>query len=135
MIVKNRIEYATCRWNHCDSSRGSHRTFGRSHLSTFLHIGKTINIPSTERANPAPRESHTENVRVLRPANRESEICLYLRTINITTLLGHREDVPAKDKKKYMKTMKQDHECYHAPCQLSTEPALLSNGHLAGDVG
>jgi len=72
------MEYATCLWNHCDSSSGKNLTLGRTYLSTFRHIGSNIIAPSTDRTRPAPRDSHTEYERVLRPANLGSDCCLYL---------------------------------------------------------
>lgn len=70
--------YATCLWNHIDSSNGSQRIFGRTSLSRVRHIGRTINVVSTLSTRPAPREIHTENLNRLSGANRASEACFHL---------------------------------------------------------
>ena len=77
-MVQKSNEYATCAWNHCDSSSGSHLIFGLIHLKRFLHIGKTMIAQSSDRFRPAPRDSHTENVSELRPANLGSDACFHL---------------------------------------------------------
>jgi hypothetical protein len=44
----------------------------------FRHMGRRMKRTSKDKTSPAPRESHTENVSVLRPARRGSAACLYL---------------------------------------------------------
>lgn len=61
-----------------DSSRGSHRSFGRSHLMIFLHIGRRISAPSKESTSPAPLEIHTEYDREFSRANLGSVAWIYL---------------------------------------------------------
>lgn len=77
-MVHINSEYATWRWNHCDSSRGRNFTLGLITLRMFRHIGKRIIAPSTDKANPAPRDIHTENVRVFKPASFSFDSCKYL---------------------------------------------------------
>lgn len=82
MMVYTNMEYATCRWNHCDSSSGRNLSFGLMYLRIFLHMGRRIMAPSTERTSPAPLDSHTENVRVFKPASLTSVACLYLENVS-----------------------------------------------------
>ena len=52
-----------------DSSKGRNLTFGLTHRRMFLHMGSRMSVPSKDRTNPAPRDIHTENVSVFRPAS------------------------------------------------------------------
>ncbi len=47
-------------------------------------MGRRMRDPSTDKANPAPLDSHTEKVSVLRPANRSSYACLALERSSVT---------------------------------------------------
>ena len=64
------IEYATCRWNHCDSSNGMNLIFGLMYRSSVLHMGSKMRVASKLKFKPAPLDSQTEKVRVLSPASR-----------------------------------------------------------------
>lgn len=98
-MVQKSSEYATCRWNHWDSSNGSILTFGLIHLNTFLHIGSTMIAPSTDKARPAPRDIHTEKVKVFRPASRWSDTCFHLFDRSVLDIRCRRwMHVPAKSK-------------------------------------
>lgn len=77
-MVQKSNEYATCRWNHCDSSRGKNLSFGLMYLKIFLHIGNRIIDVSTDKTNPAPRDIQTENVSVFRPDSLGSSCCFFL---------------------------------------------------------
>jgi hypothetical protein len=58
------------------------RSLGLTHLKIFLHIGSKIIAPSTERQRPAPRDSHTEKVKVFRPFSLMSSACLILSDVS-----------------------------------------------------
>src|SRR5262245_51326154 len=108
-MLKKSKAYATCRWNHCDSSKGSHLNFGLTHLKRVLHIGSKIRVPSAASAKPAPRDIQTEKVSLLSGANRESVICFHLKWPSAQAY-KHQEIsfVPAKGKQSRVKSVKKD---------------------------
>lgn len=104
--------YATWRWNHCDSSRGSHLILGRTTRRRFRHMGSRMRRTSKDSIRPAPRDIHTEKVKVLRPASSTSLSCRYLR--NSTRQLrsrkeGHRERREGEERESKSKSISTYH--------------------------
>src|SRR5436190_4232809 len=97
-MVKNSMAYATCRWNHCDSSNGSHLNFGLTHLKRVLHIGSKMRVASTVRTKPAPRDIHTEKASLLRGASRESAACFHLQLSSAQAIVNIKEILPYQPK-------------------------------------
>ena len=77
--MNKRREYATWRWNHTDSSRGSHRILGLMHFRIFLHMGSNIKAASTDKARADPLDIQTEYCSVFSAASLESAAWMYLR--------------------------------------------------------
>lgn len=79
-------------------------------------------VPSTDRFRPAPRESQTENVSVLSPANLGSDACFHLQHVSIISVgLGFQYS-PSKYKQAKMQAMKQCNKENHPPRQLLANP-------------
>lgn len=71
-------------------------------------MGSTIIAPSTDNANPAPRDSHTENVKVFSPASRWSVACFHLFRLSATRIHADQQNVPSVSKKANMQAMEHD---------------------------
>jgi hypothetical protein len=72
-------------------------------------MGSKMSTRSTERTNPAPRENHTENLRVLRAASFSSLACSILgRSMDISR--EGRQYSPSHGEKGDMEAMEEEVE-------------------------
>jgi hypothetical protein len=71
-------------------------------------MGRRIRAPSTLNTRPAPREIHTENVNVFRPANLASDACKYLDArLVLCECVELDSYLPSDDKQSHMQPPKQ----------------------------
>lgn len=66
-----------------------------------------INVVSTVKTNPAPREIHTENVNRFNAASLFSVICLYLYNIRKSKLASVSQNIPSHNEYGKMKAMEE----------------------------
>ena len=99
-------------------------------LRIFLHIGSNIKPQSKAKTRPAPRENHTENLSVLRPASRTSCICLILKSllaiIDINLEVQRAVILPSKGKQTPMTSKPKYPEEKSTTENFSLEEAILS---------
>jgi hypothetical protein len=106
--------------------------FGLINLRRVLHIGSNIIAPSTDRAKPAPRDSHTEYVNVLRPASLGSSCCFFLYESSASGAL-HANFIAAFSPSKYKQPNVASME-YDVKQKLRTPEVLLDLFHKTHDV-
>jgi hypothetical protein len=119
MIVKMSSAYATWRWNHIDSSRGSHRIRGLARVMRFRHIGSRIRVPSTVKTRPAALENHTDHFNALSASNLWFDACMYLNAYqSVSSGVKLYPDIPSCGEDANMCTPEQKVKQNLSSCKL-----------------